>query len=130
MDKMSGIVLKAANKAGIPTRISHSHSTQSEGNIVARLYKWYAGKLILPNATNLIACSNEAAKWLFPKNAENHYFKNGIECEQFSFSHEIRKQVREELNFRRRYICFRSCRRFSYAKNHTFLIEIFAEFIK
>ena len=53
-----------------------------------------------PNTTNFIACSGEAAKWLFPKNVEKSILlKNGIEYEQFSFSNEIRKQVREELNF-------------------------------
>ena len=31
MDKMSGFVLQSAKKAGIPTRISHSHNTSSEG---------------------------------------------------------------------------------------------------
>lgn len=67
MDKMSGLVLKAANKAGVPTRISHSHNTQSEGSLVAKLYKWYAGQSIFLNSTNFFACSGEAAKWLFPK---------------------------------------------------------------
>ena len=85
-------------RAGIPTRISHSHNTQSEGGLAAKLYKWYAGQYIIPNATNFFACSSEAAKWLFPRKAEMAMIlKNGIEHEQFAFSDEVRKQIREEL---------------------------------
>ena len=54
MDKMSGFVLQSAKKAGIPTRISHSHNTQSEGGLVAKLYKWYAGKSIIPESQPIL----------------------------------------------------------------------------
>ena len=53
MDKMSGFVLRAAKKAGIPVRIAHSHNTSSEGGVAAKIYKWYAGKYILRSATHL-----------------------------------------------------------------------------
>ena len=36
MDKMTGIVLHSAKKAGIQIRISHSHNTSSEGGIAAK----------------------------------------------------------------------------------------------
>ena len=53
MDKMSGIVLRSAKKAGIPIRISHSHNTQSEGGIAARIYKWLCRKINHPKHYNL-----------------------------------------------------------------------------
>jgi len=65
MDRMSGWVLRAARRAGIPVRIAHSHNTKSEGNALIRLYKWASGRLIEANATDRFACSEAAAAWLF-----------------------------------------------------------------
>lgn len=129
LDKMSGIVLREAKKAGILIRISHSHNTQSEGGLAAKLYKWYTGKLILPNATNYFACSRDAAQWLFPKNFNNTMvLKNGIEYQQFAFSPNTRKQVRDELNIQDDYFVLGHVGRFCLQKNHTYLLDIFAEF--
>ncbi|MFP3123360.1 glycosyltransferase family 1 protein [Ectobacillus funiculus] len=131
MDKMSGFVLRSAKKAGIPTRIAHSHNISSEGGVVAKAYKWYAGKLILPCATHLLACSNAAAKWLFVDKADTaKVLKNGIECDRFVFSEEIRNQVREELQITRDTFVVGHVGRFTQQKNHTFVIDIFAELVK
>ena len=62
LNKMSGFVLRSAKTADIPVRIAHSHSIQSNGNIAARLYKWYSGMHISPCATSKLACSIAAAK--------------------------------------------------------------------
>ncbi|WML47798.1 glycosyltransferase family 1 protein [Neobacillus sp. PS3-34] len=130
LDKMSGHVLKAAKKAGIPFRISHSHNTQSEGGIAARLYKWHAGKLIHSNATNLMACSNDAARWLFnDKYQSSMILKNGIETEKFQFSSRIRQKVREELKLDNKFV-IGDVGRFNHQKNHPFLIDLFNQFNK
>lgn len=131
MDKMSGLVLRAAKKAGIPNRISHSHSTSSEGNVVAKCYKWYAGKHILINATNLLACSTKAAKWLFlGEYSRSKIIKNGIECGKFKYSEEVRNEVRDKLNFETDTLVLGHVGRFSTPKNHKLLIDIFREVIK
>jgi len=131
LDKMSGIVLREAKKAGIPVRISHSHNTKSEGGIAARTYKWLAGNYIIPSATTFFACSNEAAKWLFTKKSNNaRILKNGIEYNKFSFSEDIRKQVRNELAIENNTFVIGHVGRFNYQKNHLFLLDIFAEFLK
>jgi glycosyltransferase involved in cell wall biosynthesis len=128
MDKMSGLVLRSAKKAGVPVRIAHSHNTSSEGGTAAKVYKSYAGKFILPTSTHLLACSNLAADWLFAKKADQaKILKNGIECDQFAFSEEIRKQVREELHLRHDSFVMGHVGRFAHQKNHSFLIDIFAE---
>jgi glycosyltransferase involved in cell wall biosynthesis len=131
MDKISGLVLVTARKAGIPVRISHSHSTRSEGGFSVKCYKWYAGKFLLPNATDLLACSNKAAKWLFRNSAKQVLIlKNGIECERFRFSPNIRNKVREKLKITDDCLVIGHVGRFSHPKNHQFLIEIFNEVIK
>ena len=129
MDKMSGFVLHAAKKAGIPTRISHSHNTQSEGGLVTKLYKWYAGQYIFPNATNFFACSSEAANWLFPRKAEMALIlKNGIEHEQFAYSDEVRKNIREELLIDDQTFVLGHVGRFNLQKNHSYLLDIFSNY--
>ncbi len=86
LDKMSGLVLRAAKKAEIPVRIAHSHNTQSEGGIGAKGYKWLVGRYINWNATHMFACSEVAAKWLFGSQAHKaSILKNGIECDKFQF---------------------------------------------
>ncbi|WP_209122901.1 glycosyltransferase family 1 protein [Alkalihalobacillus sp. BA299] len=130
MDKMSGIVLRAAQKYKIPVRIAHSHNTNSEGSLPAKIYKWYAGRNILSSATHYFACSTAAGKWLYGDKANNvRILKNGIECDQFKFIPEIRKQVREELQLEEASFVIGHVGRFNQQKNHAFLIETFAKLI-
>ncbi|MBW8348396.1 glycosyltransferase family 1 protein [Bacillus sp. IITD106] len=131
LDKMSGLVLREAKKAGIPVRISHSHNTKSEGGIAARTYKWLVGNYIIPSSTTFFACSHDAAKWLFnKKSSRSIILKNGIEYDKFSFSKETRHQVREELNIEENTLVLGHVGRFNHQKNHPFLIDLFAEFHK
>ncbi|MFD0682117.1 MULTISPECIES: glycosyltransferase family 1 protein [unclassified Paenibacillus] len=131
MDKMSGWVLRSAKKAGIPMRIAHSHSTRSEGGIAKQIYKWFAGQFILPNATDLLACSNKAANWLFPtKTYQISILNNGIVPEQFAFSLQVKQEVRNELHISETNLVVGHVGRFDKPKNHAFLIDIFAELSK
>ncbi|PGZ75807.1 glycosyltransferase family 1 protein [Bacillus sp. AFS029637] len=128
MDKMSGFVLRSAKKARVPVRIAHSHNTSSEGGTGAKIYKWYAGKSIDTCATHLLACSNAAARWLFSGKADvAKILKNGIDCDRFLFCPEMRKQVREELQLEQDALVIGHVGRFAHQKNHTYLIELFAQ---
>jgi glycosyltransferase involved in cell wall biosynthesis len=131
MDKMSGLVLRSAEKAKIPVRIAHSHNTKSEGGFVSRTYKWYAGKKIKRYSTNLYACSNAASQWLFrERSREAHVLKNGIECEKFVFSSEVRNSVRKELQLGKQSLVIGHVGRFNHQKNHLFLLDLFTQLIK
>lgn len=128
MDKMSGFVLRAAKKRGIPVRMAHCHSTESEGGIVSRTYKSYAGKFISQSATHLVACSDSAANWLFADDAKKAFIiKNGIECEKYVFSQTLREKIREELGISPESFVVGHVGRFSPPKNHTFLLDVFAK---
>ncbi|WP_368657377.1 glycosyltransferase family 1 protein [Metabacillus halosaccharovorans] len=129
MDKMSGFVLKAAKKAGIPVRIAHSHNTQSEGGFAAKIYKDYAGYFISKAATHYMACSKSAAKWLF-KEQKAILIKNGILAEAFLYSEEVRRQTRNILNYNKEHFVIGHIGRFNEQKNHSFLIDIFYELSK
>jgi len=131
MDKMSGFVLRSAKKARVPVRIAHSHSTSSEGGAIANIYKWYAGAFIKSCATHFLACSVAAAQWLFAnRESTTKILKNGIECDEFTFNPDLREQVRKELKLHGDVFVIGHVGRFAYPKNHTFLIDIFAQLIE
>ncbi|WP_419872075.1 glycosyltransferase family 1 protein [Candidatus Pristimantibacillus sp. PTI5] len=126
MDKMSGFVLRAAKRASIPVRIAHSHNTRSEGGLAARLYKWYAGTHVRSAATHNVACSTEAARWMFPGREKSALIlQNGIACEQFAFSAETRARMRQELGIPDDCLVIGHVGRFNHQKNHAQLISIF-----
>ncbi|WP_274648611.1 glycosyltransferase family 1 protein [Paenibacillus humicola] len=129
MDKMSGLVLRAAARTGVPVRIAHSHNTMSEGGLAVRAYKWLAGKSISSLATNYLACSRTASEWMFPgKESEVQIIKNGIEGVRFAFDPGKRANVRSELGIGENTFVIGHVGRFLPQKNHAYLIERFAEF--
>lgn len=129
LDKMSGLVLRSAKKAGVRVRIAHSHSTNSEGGIFSRTYKWYFGKLVVKNSTHNFACSKKAAKWLFDSN-KVRFIKNGIELEKFIVSSNLRNQVKQELKINHDTFVLGHVGRFSKVKNHSFIIDVFQRYNK
>ena len=131
LDKVSGMVCKVATKCGIPIRIAHSHNTESEGNRVYKLYKWYLGTHIRKTATHFVACSKKAGEWLFGKSdLQTTIIKNGVESEVFTFSEDRRHFVRQNLNLHEEALVIGHIGRFHLQKNHAFLIEVFAETLK
>lgn len=130
MDKMSGFVLRAAKKAGIPIRVAHSHNTSSEGRLLAKGYKWYAGRFIPSHASHFFACSNKASKWLYgKKEKEATVLKNGIDCHRFFYSRAAENQIKQELSLNNDSFIVGHIGRFCHQKNHFFLIDIFRELL-
>lgn len=130
LNRMSGFVLRAAKKAGIRYCISHSHNTGGEGGLLTKGYKWYSGLFIPSNSDYSLACSQAAAKWLFGKKASYvTLLNNGIEPEMFRYSPDIRMMKRQELGINDQFV-IGHVGRFTKQKNHKFLVEVFAEFVK
>ena len=128
-NQISGIILEVAKKCGVPVRIAHSHSIGNSNNIIVKLYKSYLQSKIVNNATNLFACSDLAAKWLYKKNADKAVIiSNGIDVEKFKYSDEKNKKIRQELNIDDSSMIIGNVGRFAKLKNHSFLIDIFKEY--
>jgi glycosyltransferase EpsD len=128
MDCISGLVLKAAMKAGVPVRIAHSHNTQSEGKLIVRMYKKYIGMKITSCATHLLACSQQAARWLFKAQAGRaSIVRNGVEAKRFSYNTHIRNSIRAQLGIENDTLVVGHIGRFYHQKNHSFLIDIFSQ---
>lgn len=64
--------LKAAKDEGVKIRIAHAHNTKPLGSreyITVHLLNDFLRRIICKYATNLIACSSQAANYMFNKNA-------------------------------------------------------------
>jgi len=131
MDRMSGLVLRAARKHGIPVRIAHSHNTKSEGGAASRLYKWLAGTNIAKAATHYAACSHAAGKWLFGgRSGRAVIWPNGIEPDRFAFQPDVRSEARSGLGLDDHQLVIGHVGRFAPQKNHMGLLDIFAGLVK
>lgn len=136
-DCVSGIILQIAKNMNVPVRIAHSHNTQSEvsGGYLKRkihLFVLWIAKLNLRRvATHYIACSTEAGNWLFGKGimrSRNVYIlHNAISVERFLYDDSVRNRVRSELGYKQTELVIGHVGRFSYQKNHEYLIKLFYE---
>ena len=126
IDSMSYLPLLAAKKAGVPVRIAHSHSTAIDLDLKYPLKQYFRYKLNSV-ATHRVACGENAGHFLF-RNHDFTLIPNAIDAAKFSFSPEIRVEKRKELDLGDAFAVGHAGR-FTYAKNHTFLLKIFQEIL-
>jgi glycosyltransferase involved in cell wall biosynthesis len=133
----SGLVLRQAQKAGVPIRIAHSHNdTAFKDNAAGFMRKTYLKLMaywIRRHATSGIACSRHAAVSLFGRQWQEdrrwRVFYCGIDLKPF-LETESKNSVRNELGIMPGAFVVGHVGSFSEAKNHRFLIEIFSEILK
>jgi glycosyltransferase involved in cell wall biosynthesis len=122
----SAFVLLAAMLAGVPTRITHSHTAlaASEKRFYKRV-KWVLARFLFRIvASRKIACSNEAGYALFGKQPFV-VVPNGIDLHKFQYSLQDRELLRRELGIEEGAFVVGHVGRFDIPKNHLFLIEVF-----
>ncbi|WP_271400416.1 glycosyltransferase family 1 protein [Salinicoccus roseus] len=133
-DYMSFIPLLYAKKYGVHTRISHSHlahinNSGSLNNLLVSMFKIINKHY----ATDYFACSVDASLELFGKKevdlGKPIVMKNAIDVEQYTFSESKREQIRKELGVEEKFV-IGNIGRFTYQKNHTFIIDIFSKVYK
>ena len=122
LNYMSGVVLAAAKKAGVPVRIAHAHTAgmvPGWKQAVRRICKY----LIPMTATHCFACGTEAGRAIFGK---QRFFihANAIDAAAFVPDDALRAEVRSELGLGDAFTVIH-VGRMSYAKNHEFLLEAF-----
>lgn len=127
LDCMSAYPLKNAKKAGIPVRIAHAHSKSQDKNLKYPI-KLVSKKFISHYANHLFACGKEAGKWMFSgKNFD--VLNNAIDVSKYCYNQSIREEVRKELSIENKFV-IGHVGRFNPPKNHSFLIDVFAEYHK
>ena len=124
-------VAKVARKAGVKKVIIHSHNAMRDLHgiqkipLAAKLERHLIGKY----ATDLAACSKEAAKWLFSSKdqAKVRIIHNGIDRAQYTFSKERRQKLRTSLKISDDTLVLGNIGRLAGQKNQLFLLDIFKE---
>ena len=127
LDMVSGEVIECAKEAGVKRCITHSHSTDTTGNIVVQLLKKYYRKKISRYADVCLACSKQAGEWLY-KNERAVVLNNAIDLEKFRFQVEVRKKVREQYHMPEQAFVIGHVGRFNKVKNHRFLVRLFVKY--
>lgn len=125
-DCLSSVILKSAMQHGIPVRIAHSHSSRQDYNLKYPIKLFYR-RLIPCYATKLFACGQAAGNWMF-RGAASEIVPNAIDTDAFRFRPQVREAVRRDLQIAPETLVVGHVGRFSPAKNHGKLLEIFAAF--
>ena len=125
-------VEQLAVECNIPKIIVHSHNTGIDGHsfnsqVAYDRHCELRQQFNMNLATDFCACSNAGADWLFGERIPKEriqILKNAIEVEQYIYNRDIRDKYRREMNLDSCFVI--GCiGRFSYQKNHEFLIEVF-----
>lgn len=123
IDAMSYLPLLAAKNAGVPIRIAHSHNTAIDLDFkypLKQIFRYMIGSV----ASHRFSCGQAAGEFLF-RGKSFQVIPNAIDVTRFAFDPEVREAKREQLGVCNKFV-MGHIGRFSYAKNHEFLIEIFS----
>lgn len=124
-DCLSSVILKVAKTCGIPVRIAHGHSGSQDKNL-KYLIKLFYKQFIPTYATQLFACGKEAGDWMFG-GASFRVLNNAIDTCQYSYDAKRNIRVRNTLQIPDHAFVVGHVGRFNAVKNHTFLLDVFAE---
>ena len=133
MNSMSGFPLFAAWLAGAKVRILHNHTTDAKTEGLRTILKRVLRPFAKMFANRYWACSNLAGEWMYGKKAVQSgkitIIPNAIDLEKFAFNPDKRKLLRQKLGLENKFV-LGHIGRFVYQKNHSFLIDVFAEVVK
>lgn len=129
----AGIYLKVARRQGCRT-IAHIHSTGFRGNVVERMAKRIISKMTKKYADYWFACSEKAAMRLYGESFKTYprYYEmpNAIDVKRFEFNPCSRNDIRKSLGITGDDFLCGHVGTFSAPKNHSFLLDVFAEICK
>lgn len=128
--------LRLAKQKGVSVRIAHSHNTALRKSwtrpIKLAIHTW-AKEHFTQYATELWACSEDAAKFLFSKGVRKErrfqFIPNGIDTERFRYDPTVRNAVRAELGVEGMLV-IGNVGRLCYQKNQIFLLDVFAQVLR
>lgn len=124
----AAVYLPIAKAAGVPVTIAHARSAGVDQGIKGKLTRLMRRNLA-QKADYLFTCSELAGISVFGKKAVEEgrtiFIPNAIDCSAFACDEAVRKRLREELGLSGKYV-IGHVGRFHYAKNHEYLLRIFA----
>ncbi|MCH3903155.1 MAG: glycosyltransferase [Limosilactobacillus oris] len=124
-------LLYLAVRAAGAKLIVHAHNTRidvpsKKARILLNAYHYISRFLFTWLIDKKFGCGKAACKWLFGSLNGTKIRHNAIDCSKFSFNEKIRQQLRGELGVDNKTILVGHVGRFSYQKNHEYLIRLFA----
>lgn len=129
VNTLSVFPLAVARYRRIPIRIAHSHSMAAKGEAKRNVAKYLLRPFSQVNATHLMACSEQAGRWLFGEKAMASgrviLLHNAVPVEKFAFSPADRQRLRREYGWDDDFVVGHVGRLVT-TKNHEFLIRVFA----
>ncbi len=133
MNTISVFSLYAAWREGVPNRIIHNHNVPGGKEVIRNIIKYILRPLGTVFATDYFACSNKAAKWMYGKKFNKGLVKvipNAIDCSKYqAVTEEEVNKLRKELGIQDKKV-LGHVGRYTYAKNHRFLLDIAYELIQ
>lgn len=127
-DCLSGVILHVAKEHGVPVRIAHSHGANQVKDIkypIKLIYRHFIARY----ATKLMACGEDAGKWMFC-GAPFEILSNAIPAADYTFDAKCKRIQREKWNIHSNDLLVGHVGSFTVPKNHVFLLDIFHEIQK
>lgn len=120
-----------AQHAGVKKVVVHAHTTGTDKktNIIKRIILIISKKYVNRYANKKLACSIEAAAYLFGKKSisDVEIIKNGIDVKKYVFNEKKRREIRERLRISENECAVCSIGRLTPVKNPMFILEVIHE---
>ena len=133
MTSTASIYLPIAKASGVPLTIAHARSAGVDPGLKGMLTRFLRRNLG-KKADVCLTCSRLAGEAVFGKKMEDAgrvtTVPNAIDASAFSFSARTRAQKREELGIGEQDFVVGHVGRFGHMKNHSFLLDVFAQIRK
>lgn len=128
MTSTAAIYLPIAKKAGIPVTVAHARSAGVDKGLKGKI-TGFMRRNLSKKADYLFTCSKLAGISVFGKKAveagKTIFIPNAIDCLRFAYDETKRQEIRNELGLTNQYV-IGHVGRFHYAKNHEYLLRVFA----
>ncbi|MBQ6717871.1 MAG: glycosyltransferase family 1 protein [Clostridia bacterium] len=128
---LNGLILKQAARAGVKVRVSHSHTEYHYKSFQRKALFAFFKYNVNRYTTDAFACSKPSGNMLYTGKLKKNFdvIYNGIDTNRFAYSAEKGQTIKDEFNLSNGPI-IGHVGRFAPVKNHTFIIDIFNEFLK
>ncbi len=130
LNTLSVFPLYAAWREHVPVRIAHNHSVPGGNELKRNAAKNILRQFSRLFSTDYFACSEKAGRWMFGDKTFDSgkvcVLKNAIDFERFQISSDKVKSDKKNLGIEDKFVVGH-IGRFTYAKNHDFLLDIFMD---
>ncbi len=124
--------LWVAKKCGVKVRVLRSSNAGTMQGKLQQFINVFSRRILTSVANVKMAPSMLAAEYTFGKRVARKkvcILNNGLDTERYRFNEKVREDIRNELNIQDKMV-IGHVGRFSAQKNHSYLINIFNEYVK